>query len=108
MSVPRPAMLVAMVMAPVRPAWATIGASFSWNLALSVSCLIPRRLSISLRTSDFSTETVPTRTGRPASCISTISSMSASNLPFSVRYTRSGSSTRIIGRWVGIETTSSL
>ena len=34
MSVPRPAMLVAMVTMPNLPAWATISASFSWNLAL--------------------------------------------------------------------------
>ena len=87
---PRPAMLVAMVTAPLRPAWATIGASFSWNLALSTSCLMPRRLSISARTSLFSTLVVPTSTGRPASVISTISSMSALNLAFSVRNTRSG------------------
>ena len=38
MSVPRPAMFVAIVTAPVRPAWATIPDSFSWNLALRVSC----------------------------------------------------------------------
>ncbi len=55
MSVPRPAMLVAIVTAPLRPAWAMIPDSFSWNLALRTSCLIPRRLSISPRISDFST-----------------------------------------------------
>ena len=37
MSVPRPAMLVAMVTAPERPACATISASFSWYLAFSTS-----------------------------------------------------------------------
>ncbi len=42
MSVPRPAMFVAMVTAPLRPAWATISASRLWCLALSTSCLIPR------------------------------------------------------------------
>ena len=84
MSVPRPAMLVAMVTAPARPAWATISASFSWNLALSTSCLTPRRLSMSESTSLFSTLTVPTSTGRPAACISSTSSMSALNLAFSV------------------------
>ena len=50
---------------------------------------MPRRLSISERISLFSTLTVPTRTGRPASVISTTSSMSASNLASSVRKTRS-------------------
>ena len=44
MSVPRPAMFVAMVTAPMRPAWATIGASFSWNLAFRTSCLMPAPL----------------------------------------------------------------
>ena len=62
---PRPAMFVAIVTAPERPAWATIPDSRSWNFAFSVSCLIPRRLSIVERISDFSTLTVPTRTGRP-------------------------------------------
>ena len=43
---PRPAMLVAIVTAPDRPACATIGASCSWCLAFSTSCLMPRRLSM--------------------------------------------------------------
>ncbi len=72
-------MFVAIVTAPVRPACATTPASFSWNFALSVSCLIPRRLSSVERTSDFSTDTVPTSTGRPASVISSISSIRAAN-----------------------------
>src|SRR5947207_2500913 len=80
-----------------RPAWATMGASFSWNLALSTSCLMPRRLSSSDSTSLFSTLVVPTSTGRPASVISTTSSIRALNLAFSVRYTRSASSSRTIG-----------
>ena len=42
MSVPRPAMLVAMVTAPLRPAWATISASRWWCLALSTWCGMPR------------------------------------------------------------------
>ena len=41
MSVPRPAMLVAMVTAPGRPAWAMICASRSCCLALSTSCAMP-------------------------------------------------------------------
>ena len=43
MSVPRPAMLVAMVTMPRRPAWATISASRSWNLALSTTWRTPLR-----------------------------------------------------------------
>ena len=46
MSVPRPAMFVAIVTAPVRPAWATTPDSFSCCFAFRVSCLMPRRLSI--------------------------------------------------------------
>ena len=105
---PRPAMFVAIVTAPVRPAWATMPDSFSWNFAFRVSCLIPRRLSIVERISDFSTLTVPTSTGRPASCSSTISSIRALNLAFSSRYTRSALSSRIISLWVGMATTSRL
>ena len=45
MSVPRPAMLVATVTAPLRPASATIDASRSCCLALSTSCLTPRFFS---------------------------------------------------------------
>ena len=55
MSVPRPAMFVAIVTAPVRPAWATIPDSFSWNLALRTSCLMPlpiEHLAESLRLLD--------------------------------------------------------
>ena len=40
MSVPRPAMFVAIVTAPERPACATISASRSWSLALRTLCLI--------------------------------------------------------------------
>ena len=65
--------------------------------------MMPRRLSISASTSLFSTLVVPTSTGRPASVISTISSISAVNFAFSVRNTRSASSSRTIGRWVGID-----
>ena len=38
MSVPRPAMLVAIVTPALRPAWATISASRSWYLALRTWC----------------------------------------------------------------------
>ena len=65
MSVPRPAMLVAMVTAPKRPAWATISASRSWYFAFRTTCLIPAFFRSVERCSDFSMEMVPTRTGRP-------------------------------------------
>ena len=41
MSVPRPAMFVAIVTAPYFPACAIISASFSWYFAFNTSCLIP-------------------------------------------------------------------
>ena len=69
MSVPRPAMLVAIVTVALRPAWATISASCAWYLALRTTCLMPRSLSSLDSRSDFSIETVPTRTGRPSSCL---------------------------------------
>ena len=65
MSVPRPAMLVAMVTVPARPAWATISASRSWYLALSTWCGIPRFLRSFERCSEISIDTVPTSTGWP-------------------------------------------
>ena len=63
MSVPRPAMLVAMVTAPSLPACATISASFSWCFAFSTLCAMPLRFRSPDRYSLFSMEMVPTRTG---------------------------------------------
>ena len=84
MSVPRPAMLVATVTAPLRPACATICASRSWYFAFSTSFAMPLRLSITERISDFSTLVVPTRTGCPSAFRSTMSSTTASNLACAV------------------------
>ena len=105
---PRPAMFVATVTAPLRPAWAMIAASLSWYLALSTWCGTPRLRSIVDSFSLFSTLTVPTRIGWPAAWRSAMSSTTASHLASSVRYTRSARSSRIIGRLVGIGTTPSL
>ena len=68
MSVPRTAMLVAMVTAPERPAWATISASRSTFSGLALSRLwgICCSESRAESTSYFSTLVVPTSTGRPA------------------------------------------
>ena len=107
-SVPRPAMLVAIVTAPYLPACATIIASRSWCLALSTSCLMPLFFRSLERYSDFSTETVPTRTGCPFLWHSITCSITALNLPFSVLKTTSGWSTLITGLFVGISITSSL
>ena len=46
---------------------------------------MPRRFSIADRRSDFSIETVPTSTGRAASCFSMMSLTMASNFSRSVR-----------------------
>ncbi len=108
MSVPRPAMLVAMVTAPKRPARATISASRSWYLALRTTWRMPARLRWVASSSDFSMEIVPTSTGRPVSWRSSISRTAASNFSRSVRYTTSGFSTRMRGRLVGMTRTSSL
>ena len=65
MSVPRPAMLVAMVTAPGAPACATISASCSWKRAFSTACGTFFFFSSSLIVSLFSIEVVPTSTGCP-------------------------------------------
>ena len=78
-------MLVAIVTAPKRPAWATISASRSWYFAFKTTCLIPARFRRVERCSDFSIEIVPTRTGRPEAFSSLISLSTASNFSRSVR-----------------------
>ena len=83
-SVPRPAMLVAIVTAPSLPAWATISASFSWYLAFRTTCSMPLRLKSELRYSLFSTDTVPTSTGCPFAWQSRICWIIALYFPVSV------------------------
>ena len=84
MSVPRPAMLVEMVTAPLRPAWATISASRSWCLAFRTLWGMPRFFSSAATTSLFATETVPTSTGWPFPWRRPISSPMALNFSRSV------------------------
>ena len=84
-SVPRPAMLVAIVTAPSLPASATISASCSWNLALSTLCLIFSFFNKSEIYSDVSMLIVPTSTGCPRFTQSLISSRIASNFSSVVR-----------------------
>ena len=67
MSVPRPAMLVAIVIIFGRPACATISASRACCLALSTWCGRLALLSSSAMSSEFSIEVVPTSTGWPRS-----------------------------------------
>ena len=61
-----------------------ISASLAWYFAFSTACGMPLRRSICERISEFSTMTVPTRTGWPFACRSTMSSTTALNLAFSV------------------------
>jgi len=68
MSVPRPAMLVAIVIILGRPAWITISASRACCLALSTWCGSPSFCSIDEMSSEFSMEVVPSSTGWPRSC----------------------------------------
>jgi len=77
MSVPRPAILVAIVTLFDLPASATISASRWCNFAFNTLCLIPLILSIRLNNSEISTDVVPTKTGRPILVRSTISSATA-------------------------------
>ena len=85
MSVPRPAMLVATVTAPLWPASATILASLACTFALSTVCGTLRFFSSPESSSDFSTETVPTSIGWPLACRSAMSSTTAWYFAISVR-----------------------
>ncbi len=78
-------MFVAMVTLPGWPASAMICASCSWCLAFRTLWGTPWRVSSPESRSDFSIETVPTRTGRPCVCSSLTSSRTAWNFSFSVR-----------------------
>ena len=99
-------MLVATVTAPNLPAWATISASFSWNLALRTLWRMPFLRSMSEICSDFSMEMVPTSTGWPLAWHSSICWTMARYLPASVLYTTSEWSVRARGLLVGISTMS--
>ena len=107
-SVPRPAIFVAMVTAPNLPACATISASFSWFLAFKTLCGILSFLRSFERISLFSMLIVPTRIGCPFSWHSFICSIALLNLALSVWKITSGKSSRRRGLFVGISTTSSL
>jgi hypothetical protein len=106
MSVPRPAMLVEIVTAPLRPAWATISASRSCCLAFRTLCGMPRFLSFFASISDVSMEIVPTRIGWFEAWRSSMSSTTALNFSRFVLKTTSARSSRIIGRLVGTTITS--
>ena len=95
-SVPRPAMLVAIVTTPGRPASSTIWASRSCCLAFNTLCLIPSLSKSLLSASEFSIEVVPNNTGCWRLLHSLISSIMAWYFSLIVRKTLSCWSTRII------------
>mmetsp|Transcript_8499 Transcript_8499/g.26285 ORF Transcript_8499/g.26285 Transcript_8499/m.26285 type:complete len:232 (-) Transcript_8499:1236-1931(-) len=108
MSVPRPAMLVAMVTAPRRPPCATISDSRSTfsGLALSSSCGMLSSESLRLRPSLSSTLVVPTSTGRPFLCMRSTSVITAFHLAVTDLNTTSWLSSRERVRLGGTTTTS--
>jgi hypothetical protein len=69
-------------------------------------CIIPFDFKNADIFSDFSIDIVPTRTGCPFVLNSIISSVNALNFSLSVLYILSGLSTRCMGLFVGITTTS--
>ena len=101
-SVPLPAILVAIVTIPGLPALAIISASFSWCLAFKIWCGMFLLFRYWETSSDDSTETVPTRTGADFDLIDSISSIKALYFAFFVRKTKSLWSSLIMGRLVGI------
>ena len=105
-SVPRPAMFVAIVTAPCCPAPATISASSSWNFAFNTVWGIPSLFNMPLSSSEVSMLIVPTSTGCPFSCAFFTSSTTARYFSFLVLYTTSWWSIRWTGLLVGISITS--
>ena len=107
-SVPLPAILVAIVIAPGFPAPATISASFSCCLALSTLCFILFLIKNSEIFSDFSMLVVPTNTGWPLTLHSIIFLVIALYFSFSVLKIWSLKSLRVIFLLVGTDTTFNL
>ncbi len=107
MSVPRPAMLVAIVTAPRWPARETISASCWWNFAFRTVWMIPVRRSMRESTSEDSTLVVPTRTGWPRLLAASISRTTAVYLSRRVLKMESFLSVRMQGWLVGITWTAS-
>ncbi|MNY10976.1 hypothetical protein D3C86_1439810 [compost metagenome] len=78
-SVPRPAMFVAIVTTPGFPASSTICASCLCIFAFNTLCVTPLIFSIRLNNSEISTDVVPIRTGLPACDNCVTSSITALN-----------------------------
>mmetsp|Transcript_3144 Transcript_3144/g.9706 ORF Transcript_3144/g.9706 Transcript_3144/m.9706 type:complete len:218 (-) Transcript_3144:1510-2163(-) len=103
MSVPRPAMFVAIVTAPLRPDCATISDSRSTfsGFAFKSSYAMPSSSNKRAIASERSTDVVPTSTGRPFLCILAISLLTAFHLPLSERKTTSVESSLETDLFVG-------
>ena len=106
MSVPRPAILVAIVTALNCPAFATIAASISGFFAFSTLWAMPFFRSISDKISETSIVSVPTKIGWPFLWIFRTLFTIAAYFSALVLYTESLRSFRMIGRLVGIWITS--
>ena len=105
-SVPRPAMFVAIVTMPIWPASATISASFSWCLAFNTLCGTPERNNISESSSDWVIDVVPIKIGWPVWWRSTALRTTARYLAAFVLKIWSGKSIRANGLFGGIGNTS--
>jgi hypothetical protein len=79
-----------------------IAASSAVCDALSTRCGLPAAARRRLTSCDASTERVPTSTGAPVSCTSTMRRMTASHFWSIVSKNSSGSCTRTHGLFVGI------
>ena len=106
-SVPRPAIFVAIVTTPGFPAFAITSASLSWCFALSIWWLILDFFKKLDTSSDDSTETVPINTGPLFLVIASTSLINALYFADFVKNTKSLLSFLTIGLFVGITTTSS-
>ena len=107
-SVPLPAILVAIVTIPGFPASATISASFLCNLAFRTLCFIFLVVKVLLNNSEISTDVVPISIGLPSFDSFVTSSITALYFSLFVLYIKSLSSFLTIGRFVGISMTSNL
>ena len=105
MSVPRPAMFVAIVTDLCCPILEIISASRAWFFAFNVSCGIFAFVNKSLINSLVSMAIVPIRTGCPASYLSFTKLIMALYLAAFVANTKSGASIRITSLFVGIQIT---
>ena len=104
-SVPRPAIFVAIVTALGWPAKETTSASRWCCFAFNTLWGIPARLRFLLNISEISTEIVPTNTGWPFLKQALISSTMALCLAWRLLYIWSSVSTLITGLFVGMVTT---